>query len=67
MHTGVQKNRGVPILEAKPKILKAVVRDGWALCPRCWGKLCRVTPGAKARGVILWCKRDKEIELTTEP
>ena len=45
----------------------AVVRDGWALCPVCWSKLCRVEPGASARGVHLWCKRDREIQLTVEP
>ena len=49
------------------RALKAVVRDGWALCPRCWGKLCRVQPGASARGIRLWCKRDREVELTIEP
>ena len=54
-------------MDGKPKILKAVIRDGWAVCPKCWKRLCRVPPGAKARGVILWCKRDQEIELTTEP
>lgn len=54
------KNRGT-------KGRSAVVQDGWALCPVCWSKLCRVEPGASARGVHLWCKRDKEIELTVEP
>lgn len=44
----------------------AVVQDGWALCPVCWSKLCRVKPGASAQGVLLWCKRDKEIELTID-
>lgn len=49
------------------QVTRAVVRDGWALCPRCWCKLCRVAPGARAKGVLLWCKRDKEVELTVEP
>lgn len=49
------------------QMTRAVVRDGWALCPRCWCKLCRVAPGARAKGVLLWCKRDKEVELTVEP
>ena len=53
-------------MEGKVQSLKAVIRDGWALCPKCWGKLCRVPPGAKARGVLLWCKRDKEVELSTK-
>ena len=53
-------------MEGKVQSLKAVIRDGWALCPKCWGKLCWVPPGAKARGVLLWCKRDKEVELSTQ-
>lgn len=58
--TGTLKSRGI-------KGRLAVVQDGWALCPVCWSKLCRVEPGASARGVHLWCKRDKEIQLTVEP
>ena len=38
----------------------AVIQDGWALCPRCWGKLCRVLPGGRAQGVVLWCRRCRD-------
>ena len=38
----------------------AVIQDGWALCPRCWGKLCRVLPGGRAQGVVLRCRRCRE-------
>ena len=40
-------------------ISRAVIRDGVALCPRCWKKLCRTTNGGSARGIILWCRKCK--------
>lgn len=38
-------------------IRKALVTDGWAICPGCRKKLARVYYGASCRGIELWCKR----------
>ena len=38
----------------------AIIKDGWALCPVHWIKLCKVDDGAKANGVKVWCKLCKE-------
>ena len=38
------------------KLLRASVKDGWAMCPVCGAKLCRVYYGAKAQGIELYCK-----------
>ena len=38
---------------------RAVIRDGWALCPEHWAKLARVEKTGS--GVLyLWCKRCRE-------
>ena len=38
-------------------LTKAMVTDGWAICPRCRKKLARVYYGASCHGVELFCKR----------
>lgn len=44
----------------KRQIRKALVTDGWALCPGCRKKLARVYYGASCRGVELYCKSCRE-------
>lgn len=38
-------------------LTKAMVVDGWAICPRCRKKLARVYYGASCHGIELFCKR----------
>ena len=38
-------------------LTKAMVTEGWAICPRCRKKLARVYYGASCHGVELFCKR----------
>ena len=42
------------------KLRKAIVTDGWALCPGCRKKLARVYYGASCRGIELFCKSCRE-------
>ena len=42
------------------RLRKAMVIDGWALCPGCRKKLARVYYGASCRGVELFCKSCRE-------
>lgn len=42
------------------KLRKALVTDGWALCPVCRKKLARVYYGASCRGIELFCKSCRE-------
>ena len=44
----------------KRQIRKALITDGWALCPGCRKKLARVYYGASCRGVELYCKSCRE-------
>lgn len=38
------------------KPMMARVVDGWAVCPVCGAKLCRVYYGASAHGIELYCR-----------
>jgi len=47
-----------------PPIPIAIIVDGWACCPDCWNKLCKVGENAKADNVFAWCKKcHKDIKL----
>lgn len=37
----------------------SVFKDGWVLCPKCWGKLFRVDKEGHVKGVYAFCKRCK--------
>lgn len=52
VNSASEKNKRVPMLHCR-------VENGWAVCPICGAKLCRIYYGASVRGVELYCRSQK--------